>query len=640
MKRTTHFVILIMMIFAFQPLMADHLSGSLQLTARMTGAQEVPPVMGAAQGLGVFTLSLDKQNIAIEVAVADLTGPITGIHVHEGAPGTNGPVVFDLSQGISGCRVSAVLSGISTAERAKFLAGDYYLNVHTAANPNGEVRSQILLETDFRYTAYLNGGNEVPAVTTDALGWGSFNLSKAGYELEINIATAGLSGPITGAHLHMGAAGTNGAVIEDLTSFVQGQSVVNAVVNPSAYAADIAAGNVYINVHTAANPNGEIRAQLVLQPALTFDAYATGAQEVPASSSTAFGLGTVNVDYNLSTLTFHLIADGLSGPIMGAHIHAGGAGSNGPVVYDLTPLITAAGTEIIGTLPLASIDDLNTFLSGGFYWNIHTAANPNGEIRGQVYKLARENYAYTFDPANNAEDCADGAGMGVGMVTIDRGQSNAHYMMVLCELAENVNAAHFHNASSGTAGPVIFDLSPSFASNNNTAAYGYWTEPDFTSAQSVMFRNNEVYANVHTDNCPSGATRADSVRGRDMIINDPSAIPTMSEWGLILLTLLTLIFLTLSVASNNGHLASYGLKNLSIPKMIKLLNFPTDKTVFVKAMIFVGLLALVAGIGSLTIYGTITLVDIVGTMITGPILAYLVHLLVLINEENKELVKA
>ncbi len=628
MKKIT---LLLTMLCAFvlttQSILADHLSGSLQMTARMTGAQEVPPVSGAAQGLGIFTLSLDKQNILVEFAAADLTGPITGLHVHEGAPGTNGPVVFDLTPFVNGCTVQTTLSGFSTAERAKFLAGDYYLNCHTAANPGGEVRAQILLETDFRYTAYLMGSNEVPAVATNALGWGSFNLSKAGYELEINVSTTGLSGPITGAHLHLGAAGTTGGVIEDLTPFVSGQSIINAVVDPSAYAADIAAGNVYINVHTAANPGGEIRAQLVLQPALTFDAYANGAQSGVATS--AFGLGTVNVDYSLSTLTFHLIADGLSGPITSSHIHVGGAGSTGGVVYDLTPLIN--GNEIIGTLPLIDIASLNAFLSGGYYWNIHTDANPAGEIRGQVYKLARENYSYVFGPENEVPP-SDCEGSGVGMVTIDRNQSNAHYMMVTCEMTEPIAAAHFHNAPAGSTGGVIFDLGPSFANFNNTAAYGYWIEPSFTSGESVMFRNNEVYVNIHTDNCPNGAIRADSVRGRDAMIQaETNNIPTLSQWGLILLSLLTLTFVSVSVMSKQAALAN---TTMSVSNMMDLSSYPFNADIFMRAAYLVAFLALLAATGTFAIYGYLAMVDIIGTLVTAPIFAYFIHLLMLVNNNE------
>ncbi len=548
MKRIKRLTLLIFFMLANTFfIFADHLSSSIQITARMNGNNEVPAVVTNAQGLGVFTMSMNKQDVLVDIALTDLSGPLTGIHIHDGIAGTNGPVAFDLSPFINGNRVQTTLTSLTTAQRAKFLNGEYYLNAHTAANPNGEIRAQLVHETDFRYTAYLKGSNEVPAVSTSALGWGSFNLSKAGYKLEINVSTDGLSGPITGAHLHLGAAGATGGVIEDLTPFVVGGSVINAVVDPSAYAADIRAGNVYINIHTAANPNGEIRDQLTLQSALHFDAFINSAQA--GTSSTAFSLGTVNVDYDLTTITVHAIIDGLSGPITGAHIHEGTAGNAGPVVYDLGPLLN--GNEIIGQLPLQGIASLNKFLSGGYYINIHTDANPNGEIRGQIYKLSREGYVYDFAAQNEVPPSAC-MGTGVGMVTIDRDQSNAHYMMVVSDIGESIAAAHFHNAAPGMNGGVIFDLGPSFANFNNVAAYGYWTENDampFMTANSVMFRNNEVYTNIHTATCPDGAIRGNSMRGRDIMIGPSEPIPTLSEWGLIILGLLVMIIGVVAIRS-------------------------------------------------------------------------------------------
>lgn len=508
-------IVLLGLFSFFSDIHADHLSGSIQLTARMNGNNEVPPVSTSAQGLGVFTLSLDKESILVNVSVADLTGPITGIHIHEGPADGNGGVVFDLTPFVVGNRVQTTLKNLTSEQRANFLSGAYYLNVHTEMNPGGEIRAQILIESDFRYTAYLKGENEVPAVSTAALGWGSFNLSKAGHELEINVSNTGLSGPIMGAHLHLGAAGTNGPVIEDLTPFLSGNHI-SAVVNPSSYIQDIRAGNVYINVHTASNPGGEIRAQLVLQSALTFDAAMNGAQEIPAVSTSAQALATANVDFNLQNITVHIIADGLSGPITGCHIHAAGAGSNGAVVYDLTPFVT--GNEVLGTVALTGIASLNEMLSGAYYFNIHTAANPGGEIRGQIYKLSREGYVYDIDGGSEVPSTMS-PGKGVGMVTIDRNQSNAHYMAVVSGLGEPIMGAHFHNAPAGANGPVIYDLTSSFANFNNTAAYGYWTGLDanpFSSATSLMFRDHEVYLNLHTATYPGGAIRGNSIRGREL----------------------------------------------------------------------------------------------------------------------------
>ena len=112
---------------------------------------------------------------------------------------------------------------------------------------------------------------------------------------------------------------------------------------------------------------------------------------------------------------------------------------------------------------------------------------------------------------------------------------------------------------------------------------------------------------------------------------NPAAIPTMSQWGLILLTLLTLTFVTVSVAA--GQLSAAGAGTFSTQKMSSLSSYPFVKSVFVKAMIFTALCALVAAIGTLAVYGSITTTDFVGTMIAGPVFAYLLHLLILLNKK-------
>lgn len=89
--------------------------------------------------------------------------------------------------------------------------------------------------------------------------------------------TMGLSGPITAAHLHLGQAGSNGPVIFDLTASVLGGVAVRSALDASGLTGplaggtfldlvnELAAGNVYLNLHTAAFPDGEVRGQLKLQ---------------------------------------------------------------------------------------------------------------------------------------------------------------------------------------------------------------------------------------------------------------------------------------------------------------------------------------------------------------------------------------
>ena len=105
------------------------------------------------------------------------------------------------------------------------------------------------------------------------------------------------------------------------------------------------------------------------------------ANEVPANDSK--GTGTLNVTYDTATrmLTWTGAYAGLTGPATMAHFHGPAEpGKNAPV---LVP--SPAPTPIQGsaTLTEAQAADL---MGGKLYFNVHTAAHPGGEIRGQVVK--------------------------------------------------------------------------------------------------------------------------------------------------------------------------------------------------------------------------------------------------------------
>ena len=132
-----------------------------------------------------------------------------------------------------------------------------------------------------RFSGELSPDQEVigGAVESSATGQ-AFALARRGEQVSIRVLTQGLSGPAVGLHLHNAAAGANGPLVVDLTSDIgsngrRGRSVVRAedVVGPLAMTAnpfvsllnEMAAGRIYVNVHTAANPGGEVRGQLILQ---------------------------------------------------------------------------------------------------------------------------------------------------------------------------------------------------------------------------------------------------------------------------------------------------------------------------------------------------------------------------------------
>jgi hypothetical protein len=117
--------------------------------------------------------------------------------------------------------------------------------------------AQVALAEDVKVA--LSGDQEVPAVSTQAKGSGTISV-KDDKTVSGAITVSGLTP--TAAHIHEGAAGKNGGVIIPLTKSGDGFSVpAGAKLTDAQYEA-FKKGDLYVNVHTAAHPGGEIRAQL------------------------------------------------------------------------------------------------------------------------------------------------------------------------------------------------------------------------------------------------------------------------------------------------------------------------------------------------------------------------------------------
>jgi hypothetical protein len=125
-------------------------------------------------------------------------------------------------------------------------------------------------------------------------------------------------------------------------------------------------------------------------PTPAFGGPLDGAQEVPAVVTAATGLGTAVISADNSTIWYVVEYSGLSGAVAAAHIHTGAAGVAGGVIL---PLVVTA-SPMVGTLTAADFTasgSITTFAqavaaiaAGNTYFNTHTAANPGGEIRGQI----------------------------------------------------------------------------------------------------------------------------------------------------------------------------------------------------------------------------------------------------------------
>lgn len=131
---------------------------------------------------------------------------------------------------------------------------------------------------------------------------------------------------------------------------------------------------------------------------LTFTAALSGSNETPPVAATGAG-GLATITLNLTAQTLDWVVDVFNFPsgVTAGHIHAGGAGVSGPVVVNFTvPSPASNDFRFTGTAGPANVvarpaqgvnsweDLVQAILTGHAYVNVHSQANPGGEIRGQL----------------------------------------------------------------------------------------------------------------------------------------------------------------------------------------------------------------------------------------------------------------
>lgn len=357
----------------------------------LSGLYEVPPVTTTGTGTGTGSFTVDRSTGALSgsITVSGLSGPAVAAHIHRGFAGINGGIAVGLvaDPAVAGkfdVPAATVLNALPT-DLANFLAGGMYVNAHTAANPGGEVRAQVVPGDIDVVRCVATGDFEVPPVSTAASGIAYTTVSTGATNpgaVVANVRTSNFA-DANAAHLHRQFAGLNGGVIVPLTQtggagteLWEGVGVFDAG-QLSAYQN----GEFYVNVHNPANPGGHIRSQIAPTNVRVLRFGLNGGQEVPpvATAATAAGYITVNV------VNGAVEANARTANLVGAnaaHIHQAAAGANGGIVVPLAQDLTTA--ELWAGTGIFTAGQVTNFLNNNTYLNVHTPAYPNGEIRGQV----------------------------------------------------------------------------------------------------------------------------------------------------------------------------------------------------------------------------------------------------------------
>jgi hypothetical protein len=113
-----------------------------KLKATLDGKSEVPPNASAGTGTADIDYDAASKKLTWKLTYSGLSGPATAAHFHGPAePGKNAGVKVPIANA-----TASPVDGSATLtdeQAADLLAGKYYVNVHTATNPGGEIRGQV-----------------------------------------------------------------------------------------------------------------------------------------------------------------------------------------------------------------------------------------------------------------------------------------------------------------------------------------------------------------------------------------------------------------------------------------------------------------------------------------------------------------
>jgi hypothetical protein len=341
------------------------------LVCELRSEQEFPPPPNpsAARGWGRFDINPATNTLSYYIAFTGLGSPETAAHIHGPAgPGAAAGVLFGLPAGNP--KVGMLV--YPEANEQDLLQGRTYVNIHTLANPGGEIRGQI-----GSHAASLNGFQENPSVVTGATGWGHFTIDTVNNVLRYYIVINGaLTSPETAAHIHGFSHPTlNSAVLVGLPLGSPKVGIWNYAETQEQAILD---GLTYVNVHTLVNAGGEIRGQISAHLAPM-----DGMQEVPALAVPGAGGSYLSIDRTANTMGLYIEYLNLTTAETAAHIH--GFAPPGGAAGVLFGLPAAQPKKAIWGYGAANAAQV---LDGRTYVNIHTLANGGGELRGQNWLRA------------------------------------------------------------------------------------------------------------------------------------------------------------------------------------------------------------------------------------------------------------
>jgi hypothetical protein len=352
------------------------------------------------------------------------------------------------------------------------------------------------------FVAGLNGTNATPQSGSPATGIAAFVLDppdpvtttrKLNYYI---FFTTNTIGPQTSAEIRKGAPGVAGSLVAPLAV---GNPISGTVSLTST--ADLASGQLYVNIVTAPVATGELRGQ-ILPGGGCFKTTLSGKNETPPNTSAGTGTGFfLLVPPEPLTTTQHLLFSigytHTSSLAVGANIRKGARGSAGPVVSPLP----FSKNPITGTIALTS-QSIADLVAGLLYVNINTGLVQLGEIRGQIDPLSTC-FTATLAGANETPPNASAA-TGSGVFTLSRTSATTGTLTYGINYSSTLTAtmAHIHKAPPGVSSGVVIPFKVSRPISGTAT---------LTSQQVIDLLSGLYYANIHSATYSLGEIRGQLV---------------------------------------------------------------------------------------------------------------------------------
>jgi len=224
----------------------------------------------------------------------------------------------------------------------------------------------------------------------------------------------------------------------------------------------------------------------------------SAAQIVPAPASMGSGTAHVTVSLGTGTLSGSVVLSGLTATAV--TLNQAFAGEHGAVLVTLSPGGNGAGWDVPAGA-LLTAEQVTALLQGGLYLTAATAANPDGELRGQI---APTNVAVIFSVLNGAQEVPSVASnaTGVAATTVDT-VANTLTVHVHATGVDDASAAEVDAGAAGATGPQLAALT------RDDLDPAHWSAQlvGVSAADIAALEANDGYVNVMTAADPHGAIR-------------------------------------------------------------------------------------------------------------------------------------